>query len=55
MFKTVLSYFKPITREQEELFNLQSSQAARLQQEARTEANASVVAQVIDLKKPSVA
>jgi hypothetical protein len=49
MFKTVLSYFKPITREQVELLNLQSSQADRLQQEARTEANASVVAQVIEL------
>jgi hypothetical protein len=49
MFRTVLSYFKPLTREQVELRNLQSSQATRLQQEARSDANAAIASQVIDL------
>ena len=49
MFKTILSYFKPLTREQVELRNLQSSQATRLQQEARSEANATVAEQVITM------
>ena len=49
MFKTVLSYFKRLTREEVELQNLQSSQATRLQQEALSEANTTVASQVIDL------
>jgi len=49
VFKTVKSYFKPLTREQFELRTLQSTQEARLQLEARSIANASVVAEVIDL------
>ena len=49
MLKTVKSYFKPLTREQFELRTLQSTQEARLQLEARSTANASVVAEVIDL------
>ena len=49
MFRTVLSYFKPLTREQIELRDLQSSQATRLQQEARSDANAAIASQVIDL------
>ena len=49
MFRTVLSYFKPLTREQVELRSLQSSQATRLEQEARSDANAAIASQVIDL------
>ena len=49
MLKTIKSYFKPLTREQFELRTLQSTQEARLQLEARSTANASVVAEVIDL------
>jgi len=49
MLKTVLSYFKRLTREELELRTLQSTQEARLQVEARSNANASVVAEVIDL------
>ena len=49
MLKTVKSYFKPLTREQFELRTLQSTQEARLQLEARSSANKSVVAEVIDL------
>jgi len=49
MLKTVLSYFKPLTREQLELRRLQTTQEARLQLEARSNANASVAAEVIDL------
>jgi len=49
MLKTVKSYFKPLTREQFELRTLQSTQEARLQLEARSTANASVIAEVINL------
>ena len=49
MLNTILSYFKPLTREQLELRRLQTTQEARLQLESRSNANASVVAEVIGL------
>jgi hypothetical protein len=49
MLNAVLSYFKPLTREQLELRRLQTTQEARLKLESRSNANASVVAEVIGL------
>ena len=46
MFKSIQSYFKPLTREELELRDLHSSPTTRLSQEDRSEANAYVSAQV---------
>jgi len=54
MLKTILSFFKPLSREQLEVRSLQSAQESRLLLEARSEATAAVAAEVIDLVTESI-